>query len=110
MLRVIRKPIQSSLEWIRWLRCRLRGTGTCDLRFTLQGRYPSVVNLAAFGIKNAAVTIHGSALLAGSDVTEDEFISVRKEQVIIDALNGYLTRNALNPGRNHLLILDLEPK
>jgi hypothetical protein len=84
--------------------------GTCDLRFTLQGRYASVVDLSAFGIKNTAVTIHGSALLAGTNITEDEFISVQNEEVIIDALNRYLTRNALNPGRHDLLILDMEPR
>lgn len=109
MLRVIRKPIESSLEWIRWLRCRLRGTGTCDLRFSLQGRYPSVVDLSAFGISNTAVTIHGRALLAGKGITIKEFILTENKD-ICDALYSYLESNPLNPKRNDLIILDLEPR
>ena len=109
MMRIIRKPIGASIAWIRWLRCRLRGAGTCDLRFTLQGRYPSVVDLSAFGIQNTAVTIHGSALLAGKGITEDEFIKTVKEEVIAGALNSYLAKRALTPRRNDLVVLDLEP-
>jgi hypothetical protein len=81
---------------------------SCELRFTLQGRYPSVIDLRAFRVTNTAVTIHGSALLAGNDITEADFIKA-EEKSISRAFRSYLERNALLPGRHHLIILDMEP-
>jgi hypothetical protein len=81
----------------------------CDFRFSLQGRYPSVLDLSAFGITKTAVTIHGFALHAGHGIDENEF-SNKKVPEITDALNTYLdNRPMLNPGPNHLIILDMEP-
>jgi hypothetical protein len=81
----------------------------CDFRFSLQGRYPSTLDLSAFGISNTAVTIHGFALHAGHGIDEDEFIR-KKVPEITEALNSYLdNRPQLNPAPNHLIILDMEP-
>lgn len=81
----------------------------CDFRFSLQGRYPSVLDLSAFGITKTAVTIHGFALHAGHDIDVDEFIK-KKVPEITEALNSYLNnRPLLNPAPNHLVILDMEP-
>jgi len=107
---ITRRPLSSILDWIRWVRCRLRGPGTCDLRFTLQGRYVSVLDLTTLGIKNTAVTIHGSALLAGKGVTEKDFIGVKDEATISAALSSYLDKNPVTPNRNDLIILDMEPR
>lgn len=81
----------------------------CDVRFTLMGRYPSELDLSDFGITNTAVTIHGYALRAGKDITEGEFIKT-KEKEISDQWNDYIQEHELKPGRNHLLILDMEPR
>ena len=84
---------------------------TCDLRFSLQGRYASVLDLSAFGITNAAVTIHGHALHAGNGIPEAEFIDLAKEggKFIKARLHDYLRKSNLNFGSNHLVILDMEP-
>ena len=79
-----------------------------DLRFSLQGRYPSVVDLSEFRIRNTAVTMHGSALLAGAGITEREFIGSEPD-AISERLCSYLDHTGLHPGRNHLIILDMEP-
>jgi hypothetical protein len=79
-----------------------------DLRFSLQGRYPSVVDLSEFGIRNTAVTMHGSALLAGAGINERAFIGSERE-AIAERLRSYLENTELHPGRNHLIILDMEP-
>jgi hypothetical protein len=52
-------------DWIRLVQRQFKRAGTCDLRISLQGRYPSVVDLSAFRIRNTAVTMHGSTLLQG---------------------------------------------
>jgi hypothetical protein len=81
----------------------------CDIRFSLQGRYPSELDLSTFGITNTAVTIHGFALHAGKGITEDDFIN-KKEGDIAQQLVTYLdNRPSINPGLNHLVILDMEP-
>ena len=81
----------------------------CDVRFTLMRRYPSDLDLSEFGITNTAVTIHGYALRAGKDITEGEFIKT-KEKEISDQWNEYIQAHELKPGRNHILILDMEPR
>jgi hypothetical protein len=80
-----------------------------DIRFSLQGRYASVLDLSALCITNSAVTIHGSALHAGQGITEDEFINEHTEAELSRQLNSYLDRNIPNPGIKHLFILDMEP-
>ncbi len=81
----------------------------CDIRFSLQGRYPSELDLSAFGITNTAVTINGFALHAGKGITEDDFIK-KTESDIAQKLVTYLdNRPSINPGLNHLVILDMEP-
>src|SRR4029453_8095141 len=87
---------------------RARRASMRDLRFSLQGRYPSVVDLTEFGIRNTAVTMHGSALLAGDGINEREFIGSTRE-AISERLCSYLENTGLRPGRNHLIILDMEP-
>jgi hypothetical protein len=80
-----------------------------EIRFSLQGRYASVLDLSAFCITNSAVSIHGSALHAGKGITEDEFINKHTEAELAGQFNSYLDRNLPNPGFNHLFILDMEP-
>src|SRR4029453_1006165 len=87
---------------------RARRASMRDLRFSLQGRYPSVVDLTGFGIRNTAVTMHGSALLAGDGINERELIGSERE-AMSERLRAYLEKTGLRPGRNHLLVLDMEP-
>jgi hypothetical protein len=79
-----------------------------DIRFSLQGRYASVVDLSAFGVENTAVTLPGRALHAGDGINEAQFVGM-SEGDIAGRLNSYLNRNNLTPGRGHLIILDMEP-
>jgi hypothetical protein len=81
----------------------------CDFRFTLQGRYPSGTDLSAFGMTNTAVTIHGFALHAGDGINEDDFINKHDEDELSQKLETYLDNRPINPGPNHLIILDMEP-
>lgn len=111
MLSVIRKLVESILaclrKFISWLRCLFRGAKTCDIRFSLQGRYASIVDLSAFRITNTVVAIHGAALHAGANITEAQFIAKSADE-IYEALESYLD-NRMHPGLNHLIILDMEP-
>ena len=104
-----RKFNRPTFTWIRRLWCRIRGGGPCDLRFTLQGRYATVVDLSAYRIENSALTIHGFALQAGAGINEDQFINTPEDEITA-SLNTYLDRRGLKPGRNDLLVLDMEPR
>ena len=111
--------------FLRWLRCVMycrslecmylcqrTDTPTCDIRFSLQGRYAGDQlrqELETFGITNNAVLIHGAAFYAGKDVTEDEFLET-DEGEILARLNDYLEKHKLKPGSNDLLVLDIEPR
>lgn len=95
-----------------WILCFWRGRQTCDLRFSLQGRYASVLDLSPFGITNTAVTIPGRALLAGDGITEEQFIAAALEDggdAIKARLKKFLESSNLQFGLKHLVIFDMEP-
>ena len=93
------------------INCFWRGRQTCDLRFSLQGRYASVLDLRPFRIRNTAFTLPGHALLAGHGTTEEDFIeaAMNEGNKIKARLNNYIENNTLEFGQNHLVILDMEP-
>lgn len=116
MLRIIRRFIESILIFIRkiisWLRCLIKGPKTCDIRFSLQGRYVSEpdlsTDLSVFGVTNNAITIHGAALEA-AEITVEEF--TRSDRSDINrTLRGYLRTHGIDPDTDHLVVLDMEPK
>lgn len=80
----------------------------CDVRFSLQGRYASVLDLSAFGITNTSVTIHGAAFYAGKGIDEIRFICMDRKR-IAKRLKEYLKDRNLRPGLDDLIILDMEP-
>ena len=52
----------------------------------------------------------GSALLAGAGIMEKEFIYVKRDEDIEEALTSYLQNRQIHPGRKDLVILDIEPR
>jgi hypothetical protein len=88
--------------------------GTCDLRFSLQGTYASgdlAMDLGALGVANTVVTAHGSALKAGKNVTESEFVKVSDDEIAVirESFENYLDGRSLPHRPTDLIILDMEP-
>ena len=102
------------LEWLErfmpWLFCLFRRPATCDIRFSLQGRYPDpeITDLNAFGIRNTAITLHGSALFAGRGITIKDFVQ-KEPGEIRERLSRHLDERGIKPLKHHLVVLDMEP-
>jgi len=90
--------------------------GSCDIRFSLQGKYVSdelAAELRQMGIDDTVVTINGSALNAPKTVTEAQFIDVSDAALagIRNRFTRYLedpARGLLPRGATDLFILDIE--
>lgn len=89
--------------------------GTCDIRFSLQGKYvsPGLADaLRPLGIANTVATINGSALAAPNTVTEEEFTD-RSDAALAEIRNRFTNyveaedRRLLRGGAD-LFILDIE--
>ena len=86
-------------------------TATCDIRFSLQGRYASnrlVRQLAKFGISNGAVTIPGRATLSDNRISAEDFICA-KDALIRSKLTAFLSEHGM-PRDDDLVVLDMEPR
>jgi hypothetical protein len=86
-------------------------TATCDFRFSLQNRYAedSLVNaLTKLGISNRAVTISGRATRSEREISKEDFIGAKVEE-IRTRLTNFLDEHEL-PRDNDLVILDMEPQ
>lgn len=81
----------------------------CDIRFSLQSRYATAIDLSAFGVTNNTVTISGVALLAPNEITVSDFIA-KTDAEIRAALENHLLSRGIHSDTNHLIVIDIEPR